>query len=98
MRRGTTPKNTFLTSIDLTSAEVMYITYSQKGVTVIEKSLPDITVTADKLEVTLTQEDTLKFDAQQKLEIQIRAKLDGEAIASDIIETTVGKILKEGAI
>lgn len=98
MRRGTSPKNTFLTSIDLTSADVMYITYSQKGVTVIEKSLPDITVTADKIEVTLTQEDTLKFDAQQKLEIQIRAKLDGEAIASDIIETTVGKILKEGVI
>ena len=43
MYRGTTPTNTFRTTVDLSSAEVMYITYGQRGETVVEKEKADIT-------------------------------------------------------
>ena len=99
MRRGTTPTNTFASDVDLTGAEVMYITYKQAGKTVIEKTLPDVTFGEDSFSVDLTQEETLRFNSQQEVEIQVRVKFMGdEAIASNIIKTTVGRILKDGEI
>ena len=38
MRRGTTPTHIFLTDIDLTDAEVIYLTYQMNGKTIMEKS------------------------------------------------------------
>lgn len=99
MRRGTTPTNTFNTSVSLAEAEVIYITYQQKRQTVVEKTIDDITVTADALTVELTQEETLLFDDRYSVSIQIRARFpDGSAIASNIMTVPVGKILKGGAI
>lgn len=99
MRRGTTPTNTFGSDTDLREAEAIYITYKQAGKTIIERELPDITVEEKTLEVTLTQEETLRFNSQQKVEIQVRAKFPGgRAIGSNIVETTVGRILKDGEI
>ena len=99
MRRGTTPTNTFKSNVDLTTAEVIFITYKQAGITVIEKTIEDITIDEDDLEVTLSQDETLRFNPRQEVEIQVRARLPGEkAIASNIIKTTVGRILKDGEI
>lgn len=98
MYRGTTPLNIFTVDADLTTAEVIYITYKQGCQVVIEKDIDEIEVAADKLTVRLSQEDTLKFDYRE-VEIQIRARYsDGTAIASNIIKTTVEHILKDGVI
>lgn len=98
MYRGTTPLNIFTVDADLTTAEVIYITYKQGCQVVIEKDIDEIEVTADKLTVRLSQEDTLKFDYRE-VEIQIRARYPDEtAIASNIIKTTVEHILKDGVI
>ena len=43
MYRGTTPTNTFRATVDLSEAEVVYITYGQRGNPVIEKTKADIT-------------------------------------------------------
>lgn len=99
MRRGTTPTNTFASDVDLTSAEVMFITYKQAGRTIIEKTLPDVTFGEGSFSVELTQAETLRFNSQQEVEIQVRVKFPGdEAIASNIIKTSVGRILKDGEI
>ena len=99
MRRGTTVENTFTTDIDLTEAEVIYITYKQKNRKIIEKSISDITVSADSLVVHLGQADTLAFAPDVPTQIQIRARFaDGTAVASNILTTTVGAILKDGVI
>lgn len=99
MRRGTTVENTFTTDIDLSEAEVIFITYKQKNRKIIEKSIDDITVTADSLSLTLTQTDTLAFAADAPVEVQIRARFaSGSAVASNVMTTTVDKILKEGVI
>lgn len=99
MRRGTTPIHTFTTDIDLTDAEVIYITYEQTGAVVMEKQKEDLTITADSISVKLTQEETLTFTLGKPVEMQIRAKFaDGTAVASQVMQTKADVILKEGVI
>lgn len=98
MVRGTTPTNIFSVNVDLRNADVIYISYSQQKRVVFEKTKADILVTENTLTVTLTQEETLAL-ADREVEIQIRARyLDGTAIASRIITTTAGAVLKDGVI
>lgn len=97
MRRGSTPTNTFDLDIDLRDATV-YISYEQDGAVVIEKTGDALTVSEDKIVLTLTQEDTLKFRPGTVL-IQIRYVFpNGVADASDIIQTSFGRIIKDGVI
>lgn len=99
MFRGTTPTNKFTSTIDLSSADAIYITYQQANETVLEKTIEDITFGEGFVSVQLTQEETLLFSPDRKVTIQIRAKFpDGSAIASNAIVTSVEAILKEGVI
>jgi len=98
MKRGTTPTNTFKTNIDLTGATV-FLTYSQRGRVVLEKTGDDLEISAEAVVTRLTQKDTLGFDALQKVSIQIRYVFpDGTAGASNIMTASVGEILKDGEI
>ena len=98
MKRGTTPTNTFKTNIDLTGATV-FLTYSQRGRVVLEKTGDDLEITAEAIVTRLTQKDTLGFDALQKVSLQIRYVFpDGTAGASNIMTASVGEILKDGEI
>ena len=98
MKRGTTPTNTFKTNIDLTGATV-FLTYSQRGRVVLEKTGDDLEISAEAIITRLTQKDTLGFDALQKVSIQIRYVFpDGTAGASNIMAVEVGDILKDGEI
>ena len=103
MYRGTTPTHTFEADIDLSDADVMYITYSQGNKTRVEKSLDDedgsVSITDNVVTVTLTQKDTLAFRENCEVRIQLRVGFaDGSRIASNIIRTTADEILKEGEI
>ncbi len=98
MRRGTTPTNVFGVDVDCTTASEIYITYVQNGQTIIEKTIEDTGITEKALTVELTQAETLSF-GEGHVDIQIRVKFPDEtALASNIIRTTVERILKEGAI
>lgn len=97
--RGTTPSHVFIVDIDLTTAEVLYITYEQDGHEVLEKDINSVDIETDRVTVKLTQEETLSLKAQKNVEIQIRARYpDGTAVASNIINTSAKRILKEGEI
>lgn len=99
MRRGTTPTHVFNVDIDLTDAVEMYITYKQGTEIKIERELEDIEVTENTLTVKLTQEETLSFNDDNNVLIQIRAKYEDEtAVASNIIFTSVSEVLKDGEI
>lgn len=102
MRRGTTPTHTFTTDVDLSSAEVMYITYQQRSKTILEKTLDDATIEGNKVTVRLTQAETLRFSddyASNEVKIQIRARThDSSAWVSNVMTTTVDRLLKEGII
>ena len=108
--RGTTPQQVFTTSIDLTTAEVLYITYKQAGKIRIEKTIDDCTITSTSVSTILTQEETLQLIQDETVllngksetpdvEIQIRARLaNGEVVRSNIMVSDVGRILKGGEI
>lgn len=97
--RGTTPVHTFLVDLDLTSAEVIYVTYKQGRNILIEKEKDDLDVTAESLSFKLTQEDTLALKTAEVCEMQIRARFpDGTAVDSNIMKAHVGRILKDGVI
>ena len=97
MRRGSTPTNTFDVDIDLTNATV-YVSYEQGGRVVLEKTGEDLTVTAESIALHLTQEETLAF-VPGKVNIQIRYVFpNGAADASNIINTTFERIIKDGVI
>lgn len=86
------------TNIDLTGAAV-YVTYSQRGKTVLEKTGEDLDVSGEAVVTRLSQRDTLGFAATEKVRIQIRYVFpDGTAGASNIMAVEVGDILKDGEI
>lgn len=99
MRRGTTPTITCkLDGADLSEATV-YVTLQQGG-TEIEIKNPEVetTETGCKLTIILTQEQTLKLKAGT-VDIQLRwINSDGSALATDVAQIEVYKILKQGVI
>lgn len=97
--RGTTPTLQFVLPFDVGTLADAYVTISQNGTVLVDKPLTDCKCDNKTLTVTLTQEDTLRLDCNCVSEIQIRAKTaGGEVIASNIIRTSTGRILKDGII
>lgn len=97
---GTTPTHVFNVDVDLREASEIWISYVQNRNLVLNKMLSDgIEVEEEKLTVTLTQEDTLRFRDSSPVKIQIRARFpDGSAIKSTVINTTSDECLKRGVI
>ena len=104
--RGTTPTITFNIKneqMDLTQVAEVWITFKTKpGVALKEKTydINDVTIDAEEKTITLSlsQEDTLYFANAQML-VQMRLRMnDDNAYASDIFETSIGQILKDGVI
>lgn len=101
MIRGTTPTLEFTFPFDTSLIAEMYITITQNGVIVLEKTLSDCKCSGKSASLTLTQEDTLRLEQKlyPKNEMQIRVRTTaGEALASDIMDIHIGRILKEGVI
>ena len=99
MIRGTTPTLEFIIPFNTDQLAICFITLSQKGLVVVEKTLSNCTRDGNKLSVRLSQEETLKLQHGCVTEIQIRAKtLEGEAIASQIIQVNTQRILRDGVI
>lgn len=103
MIRGTTPTLTFKTSVDLTGAKEIWVTFSREniaGYEVLTRTKAQMEVTPSALSFSLTQEETLKLNPHNEPDkivyIQCRAlTAAGEAIATNIISEAVGHLLKE---
>lgn len=101
MIRGTTPTLEFTLPFDCSLLTEMYITFAQYGTTVLEKSMADCTCSGTLVTLSLSQEDTLKMnqDRMAIAEVQLRVRTkDGSALASNIMQIRVDRILKEGVI
>ena len=97
MTRGTTPTHTFTFSVDLSDVKDFVITYVQKGKIVLEKKKDDCMISGSTISVTLTQQETLKFDDHTSM-VEIQAKVlmtGGTVLASNIFNTYVSRILNE---
>lgn len=110
MYRGTTPTFTFHSDVDLSSASELWVTFQtlipynfgEVPKLTKKKSSDGVTVDGSTVTVRLTQGDTLQLggekNAQYRVEMQIRALVGEDAIASNMMYTTLGRILEEGEI
>ena len=103
MYRGTTPTITlqFNSDLDLSTMEQIWVTFEGKNAEVTHDiTTLDLDVENSRISVTLSQEDTLKFqNLKGKVEVQARfLDNEGVAMASDIAEIDLNRILKEGVI
>lgn len=98
MRRGTTPTLTLHVGMDMTGWTV-YVTMKGVG--------GSLELTNDRLDVQGGDDPTIRFELTQaetlrlkpgKCSVQVRAVKDGYAVATDIKQFEVGKVLKEGII
>ena len=85
MIRGTTPTHTFKIPLDAGGLKSVMVIYAQNNVEVFRKETADCTLDGNSISVTLTQEETLKFNHRNHVQIQLRLLTDrDEALASDI--------------
>lgn len=103
MIRGTTPTLTFKikTDLDLNDVEKVEITFkSVNGMK--EKTWDENNLGIDPVEkqltLTLSQEETLYFNVGE-IDIQLRVKMNNDMVyASNVVTSTLDKILREGVI
>lgn len=103
MRRGTTPTLTFTTpyTADLWDLQRSWITFEQRGQNLFSVCFDEesVEVTDNAVSITLTQEQTLTMTIADMLSIQIRGIIgENKAVSSNIVETPVCRILKDGEI
>lgn len=99
MIRGTTPTITFDLDVDAAAFDEIWVTFAQDGAERFTIEREGLEIQGSTITVTLTQEQTLMLADDVKVEMQIRAKYaDGTALASDIVNAKVGRILKDGEI
>ena len=99
MRRGTTPELTFTLPFEISTIRTIWVTFSQKGKEVFTADNSKCEMNGNEVKVNLSQRDTLRLTSDAPLEIQVRVLTDiGTALASNVIRTTVNRILKEGEI
>ena len=94
MIRGTTPLHTFRLTFDAEFISKVRILYAQNDTVVLAKETEDCNLEGSAIKVKLTQEDTLAFDSQYPVEIQVRVLLtDGNALASKLKKVTAERCL-----
>ena len=105
MYRGTTPTLIFTLPFACEKIDTCSIAFAQRepryGVqtqVVLEKALTYCVATENDLSLTLSEEDTLKLDSSQDVEIQLRVRCGSVSMASEIFRTPVGRILKDGRL
>lgn len=95
MYRVTTPTHKFIVPFNASTIDKLILTYSQAGNTVLEKRENEVTFSGKTVVVTLTQEETARFDIRYKVDVQLRVKIGEKVIASNILTISVDKVLNE---
>ena len=92
MIQGTTPTHTFNLPFDSSNIECLRIVYEQNKKVILSKE--ECTMSGSKLELKLTQEETLMFDENIPVRIQLHIKMtNGEVCASKPVSVQVYELL-----
>lgn len=97
---GCTVTNTFSLPCGEEDIAVLYITYQQNDITVLEKTKEDCNFEGTTAIVRLSQEDTLKFpqeDGQIRIQLRLRT-VEGTAMKSTVLTASPDELLKPGVI
>lgn len=95
MRAGTTPTHTFTFPFLARECQEIKITYSQGCRIILEKHIDDLTLSGNSAQVTLTQEETFKFDETKPVSIQARVLKNDYALTSDIKQVSIYRCLDD---
>lgn len=99
MRRGSTPIHEFGVSdigVDVSAIKYVKITYSQDGVTLVERKVMGNEIEDYVVKIQLTQAETLSFEAKMTASIQLRVLTNNmEVIPSDIIPIEIEDCLDD---
>lgn len=101
IRRGTTPtiRVTVPDAITPESIKTVWLSISQLGRLVIDKTTEDFEAEGQVLRVRLEQADTLALSARVQTFAQVRLlTADGTAVATDEDEVVVAGLVKDGVI
>ena len=99
MYRGTTPTITFTLPLLGSTITALHLSFAQNGELVLEKGLADCLLADNTLQVTLTEQETLLFEAEKGMvEMQLRIGCGEVRMASNIMHLTVDRILKDGCL
>lgn len=97
--RGTTPTITFNLPFNVSTIKNCEIYFSQEDELLFTKGYNDCVLDDTTLQVTLKQKDTLKFDDELKLQIQLRFMFnDGSVDATEVMKDKIGKLLTDDII
>lgn len=98
MTPGTTPTHYFYLPQGI-EAKDLRITYEQGGKIVLQKKMKDCTKEGDRVAVKLSQADTLRFDSNAVVRIQLKLlTTGGDALVSNLIKKTTNIVLDKGEI
>lgn len=101
MVRGTTPTLKFILPKSLTDIKIkeVYVTMAQARRVILDKDISCVKIQDNNIFLSLTQEDTLKFKHDIKIEIQVAIKTDRNLVyRSKMLYIDAKRILKEGII
>jgi hypothetical protein len=99
MTPGATPTHTFNVPIDAEEIAAVRISYEQNGKILLSKNKEDCTLSGKQIIVKLSQEDSLKFDSNVIVRIQLKIRTTGDdVIISDIIKKTTNIVLDKAVI
>lgn len=96
MTRGTTPTHIFTLPIFAANIVKLRITYTQGQTVILEKTESDVERSGKTIKYTLTQEETLRFNSKNGVNVQVRVLTsDNTALASPIKKLSVSEVLNE---
>lgn len=99
MYRGTTPTITFTLPFDGSRITALNLCFAQQGEVILEKKSDACRLEKDRLQVSLTEQETLLFDAKKGMvEMQLRIGCGDARMASNIMQVSVDRILKDGCL
>lgn len=94
MRIGTTPTHVFTLPLDVDSISCLRLLYRQAGELILVKHTDECELSGNTVSVTLTQEETFKFQCKKPIDIQIRIlDKEGKAFATKIVRITAEECL-----
>lgn len=97
--QGTTPKHTFKLPFDTALIDKVQVTYSQNKNTLVVKENADCELVENRVIVSLSQEETLKFEPNMSVKVQIRVLTTGaDAPASKIFNIHCYEILNKAVL
>lgn len=95
LRIGTTPTHTFTFPFSARECQEIKITYSQGRKVILEKHIDDLALSGNTAQVTLTQDETFRFDECKPINIQVRVLRNGCALASSITQVSAYQCLDD---